>query len=227
MQDQEGELVQLEDSFKKDHKSELSPEGVQPSLEGVKKVRFEREIDKNIEKLMEPTLIDINQLTRRKSSRMMQPSVKVWQSEDKTVKKMYGLVTKEDGLMMNSNKENSFMVMLTHCGNMKTLFDSTINEYNAVIFNVLTTNNDVYTLRQMLKLQDIKEFVIAMQREIQDHQVRDHWELFLQKNQTKGAKKILSVWAFKVKRYPDGRILKHKATYTAVGSAKYGQLIAK
>ena len=42
----------------------------------------------------------------------MQPSVKVRQSEDKTVKKMFGLVTKEDGLMMNANKENRFMVML-------------------------------------------------------------------------------------------------------------------
>ena len=47
--------MQLEDSFKKDHKNELSPEGVQPSSEGVKKVRFERENDKNIEQLMEST----------------------------------------------------------------------------------------------------------------------------------------------------------------------------
>ena len=93
------------------------------------------------------------------------------------MKRMFGLVTHDDGQMLNSNKENKFMVMLTHCGNMKTLFDASINECNAVIFNVLTTNNDVYNLRQMLKLADIKEFVIAMQKEIQEHQDRDHWEI--------------------------------------------------
>ena len=125
-------------------------------------VRVAEENSKNLEQLMEPTLPDINQLTRRKSSRTMRPSEKVRQSHDRTVKKMFDLVTNEDGLMTKANKENRFMAMFTHCGNMKTLFDFTINECNAIVFNVLTTNNDVYTLRQMLKLPDIKEFVIAM-----------------------------------------------------------------
>ena len=169
---------------------------------------------------MEPTLPDINQLTRRRSKRIeerRQSIAKVQEIEDKTVNKMFGLVTKEDGLLMNANKDNRFMVMLTHCGKMKTLFDSTINNCNAVIFNALTTTNDVYTLRQMLKLPYIKEFVIAMQKEIQDHQDRDHWELFPKENLPKGVKTILSVWAFKVKRYPDGRILKYKARLNTHG----------
>ena len=217
LQDQEGELLQLEESSTQDKKQIFPPEGEMLNPEGAKRVRFVDEQDKNIEKLMEPTLPDINQLTRRKSKRAIHPSAKVQQSEDKTVKRMFGLVTQDDGQVLQSNKVNKFMVMLTHCGNMKTLFDATINECNAVIFNVLTTNNDVYTLRQMLKLPDIKEFVIAMQKEIQDHQDRDHWELFLRKNLPKGAKTILSVWAFKVKRSPDGRILKHKARLNAHG----------
>jgi len=107
--------------------------------------------------------------------------------------------------------------MATHYGNMKSLFDSTINECHNVIFNVAVTTNDVYTLREMLKLQDIKEFVVAMQKEIDDHQSREHWEMFLRVNIRNGAKTIRSVWTFKVKRYPDGRILKHKVRLNAHG----------
>ena len=114
-------------------------------------------------------------------------------------------------------EQNKLVVMATHYGNMKSLFDSTINECHNVIFNAAVTTNDVYTLREMLKLLDIKEFVVAMQKEIDDHQSREHWEMFLRANIPKGAKTILSVWAFKVKRYPDGRILKHKARLNAHG----------
>ena len=104
-----------------------------------------------------------------------------------------------------------------HCGNIKQLFDSTINECHNVVFNAAVTNNDLYTLKEMLKLPEIKEFVIAMQKEIEDHQSRDHLETFLRKNLPSGTKTILSIWAFKVKRNPDGRILEHKAQLNAHG----------
>ena len=100
---------------------------------------------------------------------------------------------------------------------MKELFDSTINECHNVVFNTVASNNDVYTLREMLKLPDMIEFVIAMQKEIEDDQSRDHWESFLRKSLPEGAKTILSIWVFKVKRYPDGCILKHKACLNAHG----------
>ena len=93
----------------------------------------------------------------------------------------------------------------------------TINECHHVIYNATVSNNYVYTLKEMLKLPDIREFVIAMQKEIEDHQSRDHWETYLRKDMPSGAKTILRVCAFKVKRYPDRRILKYKAQLNAHG----------
>ena len=197
------------------------PEGVQKDLmhqEGDIRIKSNSELrNKNLEILLEPILPDLNELSRRKSSRNTKPTSKVVQSNDSTVRRMFGLVTnsrQDDDL---KDEVSCYVVMATHYGQMKELFDSTINECHNVIFNAVASNNDVYTLREMLKLPDIKEFVIAMQKEIEDHQSRDHWELFLRKNLPKGAKTILSVWAFKVKRYPDGRVLKHKARLNAHG----------
>ena len=94
---------------------------------------------------------------------------------------MFGLVTSADTHCENVVKSamNCLTAMATHYGQMKELFDSTINECQNVIFNEVATNNDFYTLRKMLKLSDSKEFVIAMQKEIDNHQNRDHWEIFV------------------------------------------------
>ena len=69
----------------------------------------------------------------------------------------------------------------------------------------------------MLKLKDIKPFVLAMIKEVLDHESREHWEVVKRKDMPSGAKTILSVWAFKVKRLPDGTVLKHKARLNAHG----------
>ena len=57
--------------------------------------------------------------------------------------------------------------------------------------------------------------MIAMQKKIEDHQSRNHWGLFLKRNFPSGATTIINVWAFKIKRFPNGRILKHKAQLNA------------
>ena len=76
----------------------------------------------------------------------------------------------------------------------------------------------MYTLSQMLKLDNIIDFVIAMIiTEIEGHQSRGHWELNKIKLMPKGSKTILSMWALKRKRLPDDTILKHKAQLNAHG----------
>ena len=80
-----------------------------------------------------------------------------------------------------------------------------------MIFATISTNIDVYTLQEMLELDDIKPFVEAMVKEVEDHKQRNHWELFERLGIPKGAKTILSVWLFKLKRFPDGQIMKYKA----------------
>ena len=106
---------------------------------------------------------------------------------------MFGLATMDEKDDIFHKCENAFYALATHYGNIKQLFDSTINECHNLIFNAAASNNYVYTLKDILKLPDIKEFVIAMQKEIEEHQRRDHWEIFLRKDIPSGAKTILSV----------------------------------
>ena len=75
----------------------------------------------------------------------------------------------------------------------------------------------MYTLKEMLRLKNIREFVAVMMKEIADHEERDHWMLMKRSDMPKGFKTILSICAFKIKRLPDGTITKHKARLNAHG----------
>ena len=63
----------------------------------------------------------------------------------------------------------------------------------------------------MLKEDDKNEFIKATIREIDDHEQRGHWSIMLRSDLPPDAKTKLSIWSFKRKRFPDGRIKKHKA----------------
>ena len=63
----------------------------------------------------------------------------------------------------------------------------------------------------MLKQPDAAEFIKSMSKEIDDHRSRGHWEVIPRRNKPSQAKTILAIWAFKRKRFPDGRINKRKA----------------
>ena len=106
---------------------------------------------------------------------------------------------------------------VTHFHNMNLIFDGTINQCHHLIFTTIAPNNDVFSLKEVLKLEDIKEFVLEMIKEVEDHESRDHWEVVARKNPPDETKTILSVWAFKRKNHPDGRIYKHKARLNTDG----------
>jgi len=198
--DQEGDGVSAET---------LNPEGAKLTAhpEGVAK--------KNIDLPMQPTLPDLNEMTRRKSSRIIKPTERVKGSHDSRVRKLYGLVTVSIQQTMDVTK--NMKAFVTHLENVNSLFDETICMTNQMIFATISANNDVYTLKEMLRLDEIAPFVTAMIKEIEDHEVRDHWEIIERMDLPKGAKTILSVWAFKLKRFPDGQVMKHKARLNAHG----------
>ena len=50
-----------------------------------------------------------------------------------------------------------------------------------------------------------------MIKEANDHESRDHWDVVARWEKPPTVKTILAIWAFKRKRFPDGRINKHKA----------------
>jgi len=173
-----------------------------------KKVSFDEperdsEGDRHLDLLLQPTLPDLNQLTRRKSSMTITPTEKVIQSKDKATRSMFGLAAMQT--IINVAATTKISAFVTHLENIKTLFDGSINEAHFYAFNAVASTNDVYTLKQMLKHKDVKEFVKVMLKEIQDHEERDHWVVFERARMPKGSKTILSVCAFKVKRLPDGR----------------------
>jgi hypothetical protein len=69
----------------------------------------------------------------------------------------------------------------------------------------------------MLKQEDRLDFVNAMEKEIDDHVRRDHWEIIPRSMMPKDMKTIMSIWSFKRKRLPDGTLNKHKACLCAHG----------
>ena len=104
-----------------------------------------------------------------------------------------------------------------HIEKVNTHFDGSINALHRAFLTAEAGDNDVYTLKKMLQQDDKNDFFQAMVKEINDHTEKKHWDLVHRSDMPPGTKIILAVWAFKRKRYPDGRILKHRARLNAHG----------
>ena len=80
---------------------------------------------KNTAILMQPTLPDLNELTRRKSNHQPKPTDKVRDSNDPSTRKMFGLTT---CLKSVCNSAKSYIAcVVNHSHEMNKLFDGTIN----------------------------------------------------------------------------------------------------
>ena len=98
------------------------------------------------------------------------------------------------------------------------LVDGTLNQIvNHFVFSADIASNEVFTYHQASKQPDWKDFVSAMEKEIQDHEEREHWTMVERASMPRGAKTIRAIWSFKRKRFPDGRLNKHKARICAHG----------
>ena len=107
---------------------------------------------------------------------------------------------------------------------VNTHFDGTINQLHAMtaVFAAECGHNDVYTFKEMLQQPDAGDFINAMQKEIDTHSNRAHWELMrkseLPRDDTgKRVRTIMSIWSFKRKRTGYGEVTKHKARLCAHG----------
>ena len=117
---------------------------------------------------------------------------------------------------MFGNPRSSFERSMAHLSLATQHFDGTLNYVHPAAF-LTNSDNDTYSLSQMLKQDDKKSFIEAMMTEVQDHESREHWKLIPRSSMPKGSKTIMAIWSFKRKRFPDGRILKHKARLCAHG----------
>jgi hypothetical protein len=68
-----------------------------------------------------------------------------------------------------------------------------------------------------MKQNDYADFLEAMSVEIDAHEKRGHWTMVKRSSIPPGVKTIRAIWSFKRKRFPDGRINKHKARLCAHG----------
>ena len=129
---------------------------------------------------MQPTLPDLNEFTRRKSDRQPKLSAKVKDSNDPSTRNMFRLAT---CLKSAFNGTRTIIACVVHYSHeMSKLFDGTINRIHHFAFAASFDSNDTFKLSQMLKRDDIKEFAVSMVKEVQNHEDRDHWEMFERSN---------------------------------------------
>ena len=76
---------------------------------------------------------------------------------------------------------------------------------------------DTMTLEQALREPDADKFIEAMEKELEEHITRKHWEVIHVSELPRGHKPILMVWSMKRKRDPSGEIIKWKARLCAHG----------
>ena len=69
----------------------------------------------------------------------------------------------------------------------------------------------------MLKQDNKEMFHKAMEDEINKHTISKNWKLVETKDVPQNTKIIQSIWTFKRKRFPDGRVQKHCARLCAHG----------
>ena len=96
-------------------------------------------------------------------------------------------------------------------------FDGTLNSLHYMALAAGKENNETYTFKEMLKQEDAADFISAMKKEVDDHETRGHWEVIPRWQKPPDVKTILAIWSFKRKRFPDGRLNKHKARLCAHG----------
>jgi hypothetical protein len=85
-------------------------------------------------------------------------------------------------------------------------FDGTFNAMVSHAYAAGKENNETYTFREICKQEDRLEFVNAIQKEIDDHTLCEHWEVIPCSMMPDNMKTIMSVWSFKRKRFPDGTL---------------------
>ena len=93
------------------------------------------------------------------------------------------------------------------------LYDGTLNDVISYAFSTLeidTSNNKMFTYSKAMKEPDANCFIEAMQKEVEDHELRNHWEI-VPRSSPSGMKTVQAIWSFKRKRYPNGSLNKHKA----------------
>jgi hypothetical protein len=106
-------------------------------------------------------------------------------------------------------------------------YDGTMNQIHFLSFSTDISSNKNFTYKEAMTQKDAHLFVEAMQKEVADHELRNHSTIVQRSTVPKTAKPIQAIWSFKLKQRPDGTLVKHKAKLCAHGGIKYTNLTQK
>ena len=179
--------------------------------------------------LLMPQRVNLHKVGLRRSKQIAEQKSKVkhkahvtYGAHAKRLLEMFALICTVNTYQMPSHRESqdspSFTALLLrqideaneHC-------DGTLNEFHFVSLLTDTSSNEVFTYHQAQKQDDWIQFVEAMEKEVEDHEGRGHWIMVPCSTIPSGNKPIKAIWSFKRKRFPDGRLNKHKARLCAHG----------
>jgi hypothetical protein len=96
-------------------------------------------------------------------------------------------------------------------------YDGTMNQIHVLSFSTDVSSNKVFTYKEAITQEDAHLFVEAMQKEVTDHELRNHWTIVRCSTAPRTTKPIQAIWSFKHKHCPDGTLVKHKARLCAHG----------
>ena len=89
-----------------------------------------------------------------------------------------------------------------------------VNGVHPLALSAKMNDPDTLTYHEAMACGDREEFVLAMRKEITELEARKTWNIV---PRPANANVLPGTWAFKRKRYPDGRIRKHKARFCVRG----------
>ena len=90
-------------------------------------------------------------------------------------------------------------------------YDGTFNVLLNFAYAAANDSNDTYTLKEMLNQKDVANFVEAMIKEVNNHEIGQHGICVPRSAIPQGTKTILAIWSFKRNRLPDRTSIKWKA----------------
>jgi hypothetical protein len=92
-----------------------------------------------------------------------------------------------------------------------------MNQILFLSFSTDVSSNKVFTYKEAMTQEDAHLFIEAMQKEVADHELQNHWTIFHLSTVSRTTKPIQVIWSFMHKQCPDGTLVKHKARLCAHG----------
>ncbi len=87
--------------------------------------------------------------------------------------------------------------MIKRAEELNEHYDGTMNQIHFLSFSTDVSSNKVFTYKEAITQKDAHLFVEAMQKEVADHELRNHWTIIHRSTILKTAKLIQASWSFK------------------------------